>query len=179
MSKIYVCPLSRLEQTVRESGARTLVTLMNGGAAVPRPLSIDPTRHLVLHISDICEPLEGYVLAQEAHVAELLSFVSRWDRRAPMTIHCYAGCSRSTAAAFIAACALEPEVPEDRFALAIRTASPTATPNARLVALADARLNRDRRMVAAVEAIGRGQECFEGTPFFLDLREARAGASKT
>ena len=54
-----------------------------------------------------------------------------------MVIHCFAGVSRSTAAAFIAACALAPKRDEFDVARALRAASPTATPNARLVALAD------------------------------------------
>jgi predicted protein tyrosine phosphatase len=87
-----------------------------------------------------------------------------------MVIHCFAGVSRSTAAAFIAVCALEPEVAETEFAQKIRAVSPTATPNTRLVALADERLRRGGRMVAAIRAIGRGEDCFEGTPFRLDLR---------
>ena len=92
-----------------------------------------------------------------------------WDRAEPMLIHCYAGVSRSTAAAFIAACALKPERDEFEVARALRAASPTATPNARLVALADAALGRDGRMSEAIAAIGRGEDCFEGTPFALEL----------
>ena len=45
----------------------------------------------------------------------------------------------------------------------------SATPNRRLVALADEVLGRNGRMVAAVEAIGRGAEAFEGTPFELRI----------
>jgi predicted protein tyrosine phosphatase len=77
--------------------------------------------------------------------------------------------SRSTAAAFIAACALAPERDELVIARAIRAASPTATPNGRLVALADEALGRKGRMISAIETIGRGEDCFEGTPFVLEL----------
>jgi predicted protein tyrosine phosphatase len=175
MSRIYVCPLSKLEQTVRDSGARALVSLIDRGTPVPRPPSIEAGRHLLVSISDICERVDGHVLVEDSHVCALLDFVAAWDRRAPMAIHCYAGVSRSTAAAFIAACALTPDVEEERLARALRRASPTATPNKRLVALADARLDRAGRMIKAADAIGRGAECFEGAPFFLDLvREASA-----
>jgi predicted protein tyrosine phosphatase len=86
-----------------------------------------------------------------------------------MVIHCFAGVSRSTAAAFIAACALNPTRDEAEIAAAIRAASRTATPNARLVALADAALGRDGRMSKAVAAIGRGEICEEGIPFSLAI----------
>jgi predicted protein tyrosine phosphatase len=84
-------------------------------------------------------------------------------------VHCWAGISRSTAGAFITACALNPQRDEMKLARAIRDASPTATPNARLIALADRILDRNGRMVAAIEAIGRGIACHEGTPFRIDL----------
>jgi predicted protein tyrosine phosphatase len=169
MPRIHVCSLQRVEETVRRTGARTLVTLIEAGLPVARPAAIAPDDHLHVGISDIVDELDGYVLPRPTHVEELLSFVRRWDRRQPIVMHCYAGVSRSTAAAFIAACALAPERPEQVFATRIRQASPTATPNARLVALADNVLGRDGRMVAAIAAIGRGRECFEGVPFALDL----------
>jgi predicted protein tyrosine phosphatase len=81
----------------------------------------------------------------------------------------WAGISRSTAAAYIAACALAPEHDETTIATSLREASPSATPNARFVTLADDILNRRGRMVDAIRAIGRGTEAMEGTPFMLHL----------
>jgi predicted protein tyrosine phosphatase len=167
--RIHVCSLQRVEETVRDTGARTLVTLIEASMPMARPAEIAPHNHLHVRISDIVEHLDGYVLAHATHIDTFLSFVRRWDRREPIVIHCYAGVSRSTAAAFIAACALAPEQPEQIFATRIREASPTATPNTRLVALADKVLARDGRMIDAIAAIGRGTECFEGVPFALDL----------
>ena len=66
-------------------------------------------------------------------------------------------------------CALNPAIPEEDVALRLRAASPTATPNPRVVALADKALRRGGRMVAAIERIGRGEDCFEGNVFRLDL----------
>jgi predicted protein tyrosine phosphatase len=85
-------------------------------------------------------------------------------------VHCYAGISRSTAAAYVIAAALQPERDESELARELRTRSPTATPNPLIVAHADKLLGREGRMVSAIRAIGRGKEAFEGTPFMLDLR---------
>ena len=74
------------------------------------------------------------MLPDAAHLDELLAFVRAWDRASPMLIHCFAGVSRSTAAAYIAACALAPERDEFAIARALRAASPTASPNTHLVA---------------------------------------------
>jgi len=167
--RIHVCPLSKLPETVRVSGAQSLVTLIDKGTPVSRPSGIAPEAHLVVVLSDILVELEGHTLPSESHVETLLAFVGRWDQASPLLIHCWAGVSRSTAAAFIAACALRPHRDEAEIALAVRANSPTATPNARLVAIADTMLGRNGRMVAAVEKIGRGCNCFEGAPFVLEL----------
>ncbi len=92
----------------------------------------------------------------EQHVADLLDFVRGWDRQAPLVVHCYMGISRSTASAFASVCALNPQRDEASIAQALRRASPTATPNIRIVSLADRLLGRDGRMIAAIETIGRG-----------------------
>ena len=169
MSKVYVCPLARVPDTVRKSGARTLLTLINKDTAVTRPEIIRRDDHLFIAMSDIVVDADGHILPADSHVEDLLAFVRRWDRAAPLLIHCYAGVSRSTAAAFITVCALNPGRSEDAVAAALRQASPTATPNARLVAIADAMLGRDGRMVDAIARIGRGRDCFEGIPFALDV----------
>jgi len=169
MPRLHVCSLALIGDTVAKTGARSLLTLLSPGTAVERPAAIAPERHLYLAVSDIVAPIPGQVLPERGHLDELIDFVRAWDRAEPMVIHCYAGVSRSTAAAFIAACALNPRRDEFEAARAIRAASPTATPNARLVALADAALGREGRMNAAIATIGRGEDCFEGTPFALEL----------
>jgi predicted protein tyrosine phosphatase len=167
--RIQVCPLSKLPETVRATGAQSLVTLIDEGTPVRRPSGMPEEKHLIMVLSDIVADLEGHTLPSETHVEKLLAFVRRWDQAAPLLIHCFAGVSRSTAAAFIAACALRPHRNEAEIAHAVRANSPTATPNARLVAIADAMLVRNGRMIAAIEKIGRGCNCFEGAPFALEL----------
>jgi predicted protein tyrosine phosphatase len=166
---IHVCPLSRLNETVADTGARHVVSLIGDEARLERPASIAAENHLWLRLHDISSPLDGYIVPGEQHVAELLAFVRDWDRRAPLVVHCYMGISRSTASAYAAVCALNPRRAEDDIAQALRQASPTATPNSRIVSLADRLLGRDGRMVAAIETIGRGVMTAEAEPFRLDL----------
>jgi predicted protein tyrosine phosphatase len=165
---IHVCSLARLHETVADTGARHVVSLL-GHEHVERPRGIAEENHLWLRLHDISSPLDGYVLPGEEHVADLLQFVRGWDRRAPLVVHCYAGISRSTASAFASVCALVPHRDEASIAQALRRASPTATPNMRIVSLADRLLGRDGRMIAAVETIGRGAIAVEGEPFRLEL----------
>jgi predicted protein tyrosine phosphatase len=166
---IHVCSLARLHATVEETGARHVVSLISDEAIVERPVAVAPENHLWLRLHDISTPLDGYIVPDERHVADLLNFVRAWDRRAPLVVHCYAGISRSTASAFASVCALSPHRDERSIAQALRQASPTATPNIRIVSLADRLLGRGGRMVAAIETIGRGILAFEAEPFRLEL----------
>ncbi|HKA82190.1 MAG TPA: protein-tyrosine phosphatase family protein [Xanthobacteraceae bacterium] len=166
---IHVCSLARLHATVEETGARHVVTLLKDTDRVERPRSIVPANHLILGMDDISTPMDGYIIPADEHVTRLLEFVRGWDRAKPMVVHCYAGISRSTAGAYVAACALNPRRDEMAIARELRRLSATATPNIRIVTLADRMLCRDGRMVAAIDSIGRGEMAYEGVPFRLDL----------
>ena len=166
---IHVCSLARLYNTVDETGARHIVTLLRLTDRVERPRHIAPENHLVLAVDDIAAPIEGYTLPGQEHIERLIAFVGQWDRATPMVVHCFAGISRSTGAAFVAACALNPKRDEAEIARAIRSASPTAQPNTRIVGIADRLLSRNGRMVRAVGALGPGAPANEGHPFRLDL----------
>jgi predicted protein tyrosine phosphatase len=166
---IHVCSLARLHDTVQDTRAQHVVTLMKDVAMVRRPASVLVDNHLLLDMDDIVVEMDGYVPPSEAHVEKLIDFVTRWNRTAPIVVHCYAGISRSTAGAFITACALNPTRDETSIAKLIRDSSPTAIPNMRLVTLADKILGRQGRMVKAVQAIGPGLSAYEGVPFRLDL----------
>lgn len=169
MPAIYVCPLSRLGETVEQSGARHIVTMINTGTVVRRPESVPEDNHLFLGFNDISTPIEGMRLPGQDHMDAYLSFLERWDRGNPIVVHCFAGVSRSTAGAFTAMCFFRPDLAEKEVALRLRRASPSATPNIRLVELADASLGRSGRMVDAINEIGRGADAFEGNVFSLTI----------
>ena len=171
MPAVYVCPLSRLVATVEQTGASHIVTLINPGTPVERPSSVPEDRHLFLGFNDITDPMDGMILPGQDHLDTYLEFLKSWDRESPLVIHCWAGVSRSTAGAFTAMCLFRPDLPETEIAARIRARSPEATPNARLVALADARLDRGGRMIDAVRQIGRGANAFEGSVFSMALDE--------
>lgn len=170
MPHIVVSSLARLADTARLHNPRDMITLINSGTPVTRPDCIEADRHLFLGFNDITEPQPGMTPPGEEHVLQLITFARNWDRTAPLLIHCFAGISRSTAAAYISAIAIEPEQDEGALARELRRRAPSATPNGRLVAIADEILGRDGRMIDAVGGIGRGEDAFEGTPFILPVR---------
>ncbi len=166
---IYVCPLSQVDQTVASVRSERLLSLLAAGTSMTRPASIAEQNHLWLSLHDIAEAQEGMTPPGEEHVRSLLDFARAWDRARPLVINCYAGISRSTASAYIIAAALAPSRDEMELAGTLRRLSPTATPNIRLVSLADTLLGRSGRMVEAIRSIGRGADAYEGAPFALEI----------
>ncbi len=163
---ILVGPRVSVIDITRTARVRHLVTCMHDGAP-PTPEGIEPDRHLTLAMHDIEGALAGYTPPGLEHAEQLLHFMSSWDQTSPVLIHCYAGVSRSTAAAFISLCALNPDMDEALIAMQIRQASPKAQPNRLFVSHADALLGRGGRMSRAIEEIGPGDLVGLNTPFVL------------
>ena len=166
-ASVHVCPLRLVPETIEETGARHLVSAIDATLLPTTPPMICPERHLRLAMHDIVEARPEQVLPASDHVLQLLDFVQSWDRREPMLIHCYAGISRSTAAAFVTLCALNPHTPEELIASGLRRSSNTASPNPLFVALADKALRRNGRMIAAVSDMGQSSMALECIPFRL------------
>ena len=168
MSRVLISPFSTLEDTVRRHRPSHLLTLM-AEPHVPTPEGIQPDRHLRLSVHDIIEPVEGSVAPAESHVSEMLNFIRGWDRTAPFLVHCWAGISRSTAAAYILLCDLHGPGPEDIIARGLRFHAPHAQPNRLIIRHADALLGREGRMIAAVEAMGEARPVWEAGVVELPL----------
>jgi predicted protein tyrosine phosphatase len=171
--RIHVCPISAVPDMLRRTRARHLVTVINSQMMPATPDGFDQENHLRLALNDIIAPLPGMVCPGPEHVGALITFVRRWNHDGALLIHCHAGVSRSPAAAFIALCALNPEVQELELASRLRQASPTAIPNALMVELADELLARGGRMIEAIERMGMVDlAAAEALPFAIASRHA-------
>jgi len=168
---LIVCPLHLVEEMATTHAPSHILTLIGPAAGPPSCAAAPDARRLHLLFNDIVEPAEGLILPSAEHVAELLAFGRAWDRTAPMLVHCWAGISRSTAAAYILACDRKAPGAERDLAHRLRAASPTATPNRLLIALADEALGREGAMIAAIDALGPGIAATAGQPFVLKLDE--------
>lgn len=166
---LIVCALSEVERIIAARRPSHLITLLDPASMIVTPAGLAAERHLRVGVNDIAEPMEGLIAPCERVVSDLIAFACDWDECAPMLIHCWAGISRSTAAAFAIACERSAPGKEADIARAMREAAPHAYPNRRIVALADAMLGRRGRMIAAVESIGMG-EFAVGFPFDLAAR---------
>lgn len=151
---LIICSLDDLPTVIEDRQPSHLITLLDPASMIDTPMGFAPDRHLKIGVNDIAEPAEGLILPDETVVTRVLDFGATWDETQPMVVHCWAGISRSTASAFIIACERNPKAPELAIARAMRQAAPHASPNRRIVALADDLMGRRGRMVAAVDAMG-------------------------
>jgi predicted protein tyrosine phosphatase len=161
---IIVSPISEIQNLLATRRPSHVLTLLSPETESPA-CGLPSERHLVLKFHDIPFPMDGYVAPNRETISSILAFGGTWNRTAPMLVHCWAGVSRSTAAAFILSCSHAPTGHERTIAEGIRRSSPFATPNALMVALADDMLGRGGRMRAAIAAIGPGTACTEGRVF--------------
>jgi predicted protein tyrosine phosphatase len=166
---LIVCALSEVESLAASRSPSHVLSLLGPALEAPQCLQIAPARRLHLQFNDIIEPMEGLVPPNAEHIAELIAFGRGWDAGNPMLIHCWAGLSRSTAAAYILACDRAGPGREGLVAKRLREASPTATPNPLMIELADAALSRDGAMRMAIARIGRGAVAEAGVPFDLPI----------
>jgi predicted protein tyrosine phosphatase len=167
MPAIAVCSLALVTETIARLKPWGVITLLDPSSMIETPDGITPERHLKVGINDINTDAAGLISPGDAHVATILDLGRRWDALNPLLIHCWAGVSRSTASAFMIACMRNPEIAPAIIANRLRALSPTATPNRLLIQIADDMLGRRGKMVDAINAIQRGEDCWAGTPFEL------------
>lgn len=175
--KIWVSSLSRVHETARLARPHSAVSLLSPGDDFPVIDGLHTDEHCRVHLHDIREEKPGLEAPSNVHAERLLGFLKGWSPDETLLVHCWAGISRSTATAFIAACLHNPNADEKAIADAIAAASPTAFPNTRLVALADRLMGRGGRMARAAEAIcadtdrlARVTTILEAKPYFIRAR---------
>src|SRR5579863_1172538 len=158
---IHVSSLSALDRVTASLQSFDLLTLLSPDYPQTDWSAFACERHLWLAFHDIVEPMAGLTAPDRDVMQAVLDFGCRNGHQRPLLIHCWAGISRSSAAAYAIACDRNPGFERD-IALELRRRSPSATPNRLMVRLADELLQCDGRMVDAIDGIGRGAEAREG-----------------
>lgn len=110
-----------------------------------------PHRRTRLEFHDVVLPLDGRVRPARADVERILAFGRECAEHGArhVLIHCFAGVSRSTAAAAILMAASNPGREEETFG-ALAAIRPRAWPNSQMIRLADAVLERNGALSAAL-----------------------------
>lgn len=165
---VHVSSLGGLAGVAAALPSFDLLTLLSPASEAQDWRALAPRRHEKLSFHDIVVNTPGLVAPDHGIVQAILGFGRGADPQVPMLIHCWAGISRSSAAAYIIACDRNPGH-EDAIADELRRRAPSVTPNRLMVAIADDLLARGGRMTAAIARIGRGADAFEGAPYQLPL----------
>lgn len=171
MSLILVSSLSAVERTIAQYRPSHMVTLLSPEYMIETPQQIAAERHLRLAVNDVLEIWASDSPPNETHISRLIEFGRGWTADAPMLVHCWAGISRSMAAAYTLLCDRAGPGREFDIARELRIRAAHAYPNALIVALADRALGREGRMVEAVASMGRGEIIAEGCCVELPLAQ--------
>jgi predicted protein tyrosine phosphatase len=166
---IIVTNLRDSHAALKAHGATRAISILSPDTPHPEFSQLATGQHLRLTFHDVAADAHGLEGPKLRDAVRLISFIRDWDQSAPLLIHCWAGISRSTAAAFTALCLLRPTESEEDLAQELREASPSATPNRLIISQVDGLLGRRGRMIEAVAGIGRGADAFEGRTFQLPL----------
>lgn len=175
MSTILITSLERMVYALARREPTHMISLLTEAHMIGTPRPLAPDRHLKMAIDDIAAPEPDRVTPARAHVDALLDFIDRWNGDGLLLIHCYAGISRSAAAAYITQCHFNPHGTEERLARVLRRAGGHLQPNPLLVRHGDEALARGGRMTRAVEALGPGTGINETGMVEVPLRLRDAG----
>ena len=152
MPYVYITSLSEMPQQAKRLRPTHLISIIEPELQPPRPDEIDAERHLRIAVHDIDEPALGSIAAKYDDVERLINFLTEWaSDHGSLLTHCYAGVSRSTAAALLALCLKTGALLESAHALA--GAAPYARPNRRIMALADDVLGCGGRLITVCDAL--------------------------
>lgn len=167
MRSLYVCSLRELSGVAARLDRFNLLTLLSPDHGGEEHRALACERHLELPFHDITETRPGLVAPDRVLMQSILDF-GREAHDRTMLIHCWAGISRSSAAAYAITCDRNPGFERD-IAEELRRRAPSVTPNRLMVSLADDLLGRGGRMAEAINRIGRGADAFEGASYQLPL----------
>jgi len=149
---ICICAWQDVEHHVADLSASHLISLLGVEGRADTPPGITPENHLNLDIDDIDYELSGYRSPQPGDVARIIEFGAAWDARGALVVHCFAGISRSSAAAMTLLCQHNPGR-EQELADLLRAQSAHVRPNPLMIEFADELLHCQGRLVAAAASM--------------------------
>lgn len=149
--RITICGLDELRDHA-PAGVSHVVSILDPHWPDPGEFrTYPPHRRVLWRFDDVVRDGEDVVAPGEDHVADILALgeTLEADGAHHVLIHCHAGISRSTATAVILMVRDNPGREADAFAH-IAEIRPRAWPNARMLAFADARLERGGALLDAL-----------------------------
>jgi predicted protein tyrosine phosphatase len=151
--KLAICGLNELPEMLEEFAPTHVVSILDPGDDRPEfPVSMNVLQmdfwdaHGMTVTSSNSALLEYAGYPSPTHAEAILEFGKTLTKGARVLTHCWAGISRSTAAAYLLACQHRPGEEFQAFEH-IKRLRPQAQPNRMLVEFGDRRLGANRRML--------------------------------
>jgi len=143
---------------------------MDPGANYQIPAGPKLIRHIRLGMHDVVMDQHGlsdaYTAPSPEQISKIIEFAESWDRRGNIVVHCTAGVSRSTATALVILATTAPGL-EILIARLLRERASWASPNQRIVGLADQLLGRRGALVRALSTMGPAEMRSAPSPIML------------
>ena len=148
-STIQICSLEavHLADTSIYEG---IITIEDGGIKNPFRVKDDYTKQLVMCFDDISFPYDEYILPQKKHIIRALEFADKIGDGS-LLIHCNAGVSRSSSIALAILAKKHKEGFEINAVKELVKINPYCRPNKLMTELTDEILNRDGKLITAVQ----------------------------
>ena len=161
---IIVCSLSDHKHVCESVKADHLISVIDPGYEPKTPTNIK--YNLKLGYDDIIEINENNIIHRENetltnfesitksilpnknHISRIVDFVSKWDQKKPIVIHCWCGVSRSMAVAIFLLCKLNPNNINNNVKY-MRHIAPHANPNKLMLSLFEKNLGIDGKISQA------------------------------
>lgn len=153
---IRICGIHDVPSLIIETGATNVISLLDP-RYLPMELRVPLKNHLQIPISDTINQNESHA-PNPKHIEMLLKqgvpmLLNSVKIGKPLIVHCYAGISRSTAAAFTLLCAVAGPGHEQTLIEWILSTRHIADPNGLIVKHADDVLGRNGAMVKALSSM--------------------------
>lgn len=165
-AEIIVAPLALVEELTEQEKPAYLLSVIGEEYVPPTPASLPADCHIKLAMHDIAEDEFGMQAPKMEDAERIIALAKEWDQSAPLLVHCFAGVSRSGAAALMTLVALNPGKEKEAAEL-MRERGAHAWPNSKLIADADHLLNCEGRLIQAVKEMGPANLAKQGRPYRL------------
>jgi predicted protein tyrosine phosphatase len=171
---IFVCGEEEVP-SYHDAGITEILTCISPRSAVLSPSWPTLRDHLIVRCDDVERPMDDYMCPNEEHVKHIIHFgqdlIRRNERgqKVRLLVHCAAGISRSTAAAFLILSMKYGKGAEHLAFRHLTSIRPICHPNAAIVGHGDRLLQREGRLVHQV-AVWRGH-----SRWFLAAAHREAG----
>ena len=156
--KIMITPVSQVRAAVQWQGVTHVISLLveDDRSLVKLPWGFNPANHLFLDMDDVINP-ESDLAPTRHQVLQILNWTKNLPHDSVLLVHCFAGVSRSTAAALaIKVQELGVDQIDDAIAWLI-SVRPQAFPNPVIIQIADELLKANGKLFEKSEALANSK----------------------